>query len=680
MAGRAKCARAIALVGPIGSGKTTLLESLLHVSGAVDRQGSTEAKTSVGDASPEARAHGQSVEINVAGFSFMDDRYAVIDCPGSVEFAADADFALSSVDMALVVADPEPEKALLLQPVLKELEARGIPHAIFINKIDQAHGRVRDLLAALQPMSAIPLVARQIPIWKDDHVSGFVDLALERAFLYRPGKPSEQVPLPPELAERESEARFHMLEQMADFDDELMEQLLSDITPSQDAVFADLVKETSEGLIAPVFFGSAQNGFGVRRLLKALRHDTPDCEGAAARLGADGESAYVFKTAHAGQAGKLAYARVMNGKLADGAELTLPSGEKARASGLFTLMGATTKKISAAERGDVVAIGKIDEAHAGDLVSADGKARKAKVAPEPRAPVFAASIHTIDRKDDVRLSGSLQRLIEEDPSLDLVHDPESNETLLRGQGETHLTVALERLKRRYGVGVRMTRPSTPYRETIKKKASNIRGRHKKQTGGHGQFGDVVVDILPRERGAGLVFSDKITGGVVPKQWIPAVGDGVRDAMERGPLGFPVVDVEVILLDGSYHAVDSSELAFRMAGRIAMNDGLPQCGAVLLEPVEKVEIFAPSSATSKITSAISSRRGQILGYDTRENWPGWDRIEVYLPQSERHDLIVELRSVTQGLGGYRTEFAHMQEVTGRVADDIVKGAAKVKEMA
>jgi elongation factor G len=673
MAGKAKGARTIALVGPTGSGKTTLLEALLHVTGSIDRQGSVEAKTSIGDASAEARAHGQSVEINVANFTFMDDRYAVIDCPGSNEFSADAVFALPAVDLALVVADPEPEKALLLQPILKDLERLGVPRAIFVNKIDHAHGAIPALLAALQPVSATPLVARQIPIWKDDHVTGFVDLALERAFIYRQGKESERVPLPPDLVEEEAQSRFHMLEQLADYDDALMEQLLSDVTPDQDTVFADLVRETREGLIAPVFFGSAANGFGVRRLLKALRHDTPDCEAAAARIGAEGDCAYVFKTAHAGQAGKLAYARVLSGKISDGQDFTLPDGEKGRASGLFSLLGQTTKKITSAERGEIVAIGKVEAAKAGDLLSGDGKARTSKALPEKSFPVYAAAIHTLDRKDDVRLSGALQRLIEEDPSLDLVHDPHSNETLLRGQGQTHLTVAVERLQRRYGVGVSMTRPTTPYRETIKKKVLNQRGRHKKQTGGHGQFGDVVVDILPRERGAGFTFSDRITGGVVPKQWIPAVGEGVAEAMKRGPLGFPVVDVEVVLTDGSYHAVDSSELAFHTAGRIAMSDGLKECGSALLEPVEKVEIFAPSSATSRITSSISGRRGQILGYDTREGWPGWDRIEVYLPQSERHDLIVELRSVTQGLGDYRAEFSHMQEVTGRVADDIVQKA-------
>ena len=311
------------------------------------------------------------------------------------------------------------------------------------------------------------------------------------------------------------------------------------------------MRETREGLIAPVFFGSALNGFGVRRLLKALRHDTPDAEAAAARLGADGDCAYAFKTAWAGQAGKLVYVRVLSGRINDGAELTLPNGEKARASGLFQILGSPTRKISLAERGEMVALGKVEAARAGDLLSGDGKARKAKLPLERRTPVYTLAIATADRKDDVRLSGALTKLLEEDPALVLDHDQATHATLLGGQGDTHLKVALERLKRRYGVDVRGERPTAAYRETIRKTTTQ-RGRHKKQTGGHGQFGDVVLEVGPRERGSGFVFSDRISGGVVPKQWIPAVEDGVRDAMERGPLGFPVVDVEVVLTDGSYH--------------------------------------------------------------------------------------------------------------------------------
>ncbi len=658
--------RAIALVGPNGAGKTTLFEALLHAAGATERQGVVGQSGCTGDASPEARAAGQSVEMNLANFEFMGDRYALIDAPGSVEFRADADYALPAVDLALVVIDPDPDKAILVQPWLRELERLGVPHAIFVNKIDQARGHVDELLQALAPVSGSPLVARQLPIWKDEHVAGFIDLALERAFIYRPGQPSEQVDLPAELKAEEEAARFHMLEQMADFDDALMEMLLSDEMPSQATIFADIIAETRAAQITPVFFGAASTRNGVGRLLKSLRHDTPEPDVAAARLGVEKPSAYAIKASHAGQAGKMTWARVFGGPLADGSDVVLSGGDKNRISGVFSVMGQATRKIASAEVGDVVALGKLETARAGDLMTASGAAT-ARATPSPRTPVFELAIATKDRKDDVRLSGALQKLLEEDRGLSLVQDAALHEMRLRGQGEAHLRIALERLKRRYQVDVATHTPATPYKETIRK-AVTQRGRHKKQTGGHGQFGDVLLEIRPLARGEGFQFNDRITGGVVPKQWIPAVEQGVRDAMEKGPLGFPVVDVAVTLVDGSWHAVDSSEMAFRTAGRIGMSEGLALASPILLEPVEKLVIHAPSAATARITSSISNKRGQILGFDARDGWPGWDSIEVYMPHDERQDFIMDLRSMTQGLGGFETAFDHMVELTGRKADE------------
>jgi elongation factor G len=664
--------RALALVGPTGAGKSALLEAMLLATGAVDQRAGGGAAERIADTSPEARSRGHSVELNIAGFDFLGDHYVVVDCPGAVEFAAEADAAIAAVDLAVVVADPDPAKAILLQPTLQALERLGVPHALFVNKIDQARGRLQDLLDALAPMSAASLVARQIPIAEGERVSGFVDLALERAFIYRPGQPSQQRPLTDDLAAVEAEARFHMLEQLADFDDTLMEQLLSDVTPSRDLVFADLVEELNAGLIVPVFFGSAQNGFGVRRLLKALRHETAAPERAAARLGlGDAAGGVVLKTSHAGQAGKLAISRVFGGSLADGAELTLSNGERRRAGGLFAVQGAGLKKLSEARTGDIVAIGKLEEAGAGDVLSKDGVARPALALPE-RTPLYALAVAAQSRKDDVRLSGALTKLVEEDRGLRLVHDPEGRQVLLAGQGEGHVRLALERLKRRYGVEIATERPRTPYRETIQKPAVQ-HSRHKKQTGGHGQFGDVTVEIRPLPRGEGFSFGQRITGGAVPKQWIPAVEQGVRDGLAKGPLGFPVTDVEVILVDGAHHSVDSSEMAFRAAGRLAIEEGLRACGSVLLEPVDRLAIFAPSSALSNVTSAIAARRGQILGFAPRDGWPGWERIEVYLPRSERHDLIAELRSITQGLGAFEADFDHMSELTGRLAAEAAQGA-------
>ena len=666
--------RAIALVGPPGAGKTSLLEAMMFASGTLPRQGEVAAGTSVGDACPEARARGQSVEPNLAGFEFLGDRFAVIDCPGSSDFGGSEDLVLPAVDQAIVVIDPAVDKAALAQPILRALEARGVPHALFVNRIDQARGSVDALIQALQPVCATPLVVRQLPLFEGEKATGFIDLALERAFVYRPGQASRQIDIPAAIASVEADARFHMLEQLAEYDDVLLEQLISDAQPDRDLVFGDLVTEMREGKITPVFFGSALSGFGVRRLLKALRHETPGPDAAAARLGLDGPSAYVFKVSHAGQMGKVAHARMFGSELRDGAELTLADGAKARAGGLLAVSGGATRKIPAAQAGDVIAVAKIEAVQAGDILSADGKARAAPASTR-RAPLFAWAIEARDRKDDVRLHAALAKLLEEDTALNVRRDPATQQTLLEGQGEGHLQLTLDRLRRRFGLEVSTDHPATAYRESIRKGVTQ-RGRHKKQSGGHGQFGDVVVEIRPGDRGCGFCFSQKITGGAVPRQWIPAVEQGLRDGLERGPLGFPVIDVEATLLDGSYHSVDSSEMSFRQAGRIAMNEGLRQCNAYLLEPIQKLTIATPNTSTAKITAAVSGLRGQILAFAPKTGWPGWDEIEAYMPEVHARDFIIELRGLTHGLGVFEATFDHMAELGGRLAEEVVKKQAKV----
>ncbi|HEX7886847.1 MAG TPA: elongation factor G [Phenylobacterium sp.] len=658
--------RALALVGPTSAGKTALMEALLQAAtGQAVRPGE------IGDSSPEAKAHGHSVELNFAGFDFMGDRYVVVDCPGSLEFCCEIDKALPAVDLAIVVAEPDPAKAILLQPMLRELERLGVPHALFINKMDQAHGSVAELLQALAPVSSSPLVARQIPTWNGDKVDGYIDLTLERRFVYRPGKPSELVEIPTDLQQEEADARFHMLEQIADFDDALLEQLLTDVQPSRDAVFADLVREMNDGLIVPVFFGSAQNGFGIRRLLKALRHETPPAGKAAGRLGVT-SGAYVLKTAYTGQSGKLAYVRVFGGRLPDGAEFVMGDGSKSRAGGLSQVQGSALKKITEAPAGDICAIGKVEQATAGQVLSTSGQPQSVNGAARPRRPLFAVALMARNRNDDVRLSGALSKLVDEDPGLSLTHDAEQRQVLLSGQGEGHVRLALERLKRRYGVEIDTIQPKTPYRETVGHAATQ-RARHKKQSGGHGQFADVTIEVKPLPRGSGLTFQSRVIGGAVPRQWIPAVEMGVRDGLAKGPLGFPVTDLEVTLTDGMTHSVDSSEMAFRTAGRLAIEEALRAVGTILLEPIEKLTVYSPSPSASNVTSALTARRGQILGLGPREDWRGWEQIEAYLPQSERQDLIAELRGLTQGLGAFEADFDHMSELHGRLAEEAAQGA-------
>ena len=662
--------RSVALVGPYLSGKTTLLESILSICGAISRKGTAKEGNTVGDASPEARERKMSTEVNVAGCSFMDDRFAFLDCPGSLEFLQEALNVLPGVDAAVLVCEPDSEKVRALTPLLKALEDSGVPRMIFVNKIDKAMGSTQALLEALQSVSAAPLVLRHMPLVEDEQVTGYVDLASKRSYVYRPNQASETVEVPGQAADAVREARYRMLEKLADFDDALMEKVLDEAEPERDELYQNLTRDFQEGLIVPVLLGAAEVDEGVRRLLKALRHECPPPSVAAARAGAEegaGALAQVLKTYHTQHGGKLSVARVWAGTLKDGAVL---NGE--RVGGLFRLMGHETQKIAEAGPGDIVGLGRLDKAATGDVLS-EGKG----AAPElPKAarlePVYALAVAPERRDDEVKLSGALAKLADEDPALRYDHPEDTNQLVLRGQGDIHLKVALERLRSKYGLAMRSAPPKVPYKEAIRK-STQQHGRHKKQSGGHGQFGDVHIEIRPLPRGGGFEFIDKVVGGAIPRQFIPAVEAGVREYLNHGPLGFPVVDVSVTLYDGQYHAVDSSEMAFKTAARIAMSEGLPKCDPVLLEPIVRVEIVAPSDATSKVNQLVSGRRGQLLGFDARPGWPGWDVVSANMPQSEMQDLIVELRSLTQGVGAYTARFDHLQELSGRLADQAIAQA-------
>jgi len=657
--------RTAVIIGPYLSGKTTLLESLLAASGTVHRKGTAKDGNMVGDSSPEAKARSMSTELNVATTEYLGEPWTLVDCPGSVELSQDARDAITIADTVVVCCEADPDKAVSVGPLLKMLDDRGIPHVLFINKMDHPGPGVRATLEALQAVSAHPLVLREIPIRDGDTVTGHIDLVSERAFKWQEGKPSELIQLPDGAAEREQSARTEMLESLADFDDTLLEELLEDVAPSTDEVYANLKKDLQEVLIVPVFFGAAEHDNGVTRLWKALRHETPEVSAAAERLGLSGGdvAAAVFKTVHAGQIGKLSIARVMTGTLKDGSTL---NGE--RVGGVFKLTGAKQDKVSEAKAGEVVALGRMEQAATGDILKESGGGRSGDW-PAPLTALFSIAIHAKERGDEVKLSGALTKVCDEDPSLSFGHDENTGELLLWGQGEVHLKIAADRLAHRFHIEVETEKPQVPYKETIRKGTSQ-HSRHKKQSGGHGEFGDVHIDIKPLPRGTGFSFEETIHGGSVPKQYIPAVEAGVKEFLVQGPLGFPVVDVAVTLTDGQYHSVDSSEMAFKKAAAQAMREGMPNCGPVLLEPICSVTISLPNEFTSKVQRLVSGRRGQIMGFDAKPGWDGWDEVQVQMPQVEMHDLIIELRSMTQGTGTFEWTFDHLQELSGKPADDVI----------
>jgi elongation factor G len=668
--------RVVALCGPYLSGKTSLLESILYATGAIGRRGSTRAGTSIGDGAAEARKRGMGTEINVASVDYLGDQWTFLDAPGSIEFQNDAFAALAVCDAAVVVCEPSPERVIALTPLLKYIEDRRIPHILFVNKIDSAEARVRDMLAALQTVSGRKLVLRQVPIRRPtgdggEETVGYVDLVSERAYRYKSSGASDLIEMPAEILPRESDARREMLETLSEFDDTLLEQLIEDIAPEKSLIYRDLHDEFGADQIAPVLLGAGDRENGVRRLLKALRHDTPFAAETAQRRGLPSNGTAMiecFKVLHQSHAGKLSLCRVWSGALAEGQSL---GGQ--RIGTLLRPFGQRQDKTAEARTGEIVALAKVDALSTGQSLGAGGIAPVADF-PKADAPVFALSLTATNRNDEVKLSGALHKIAEEDPSLSYEPRAETHELLLKGQGEMHLKVAVDKLAGRYNIAVNTTTPRVAYRETIQG-GTQQHARYKRQTGGHGQFADIKVEIKALPRGSGFRFVDKIVGGVVPRNFIPAVEEGLTEYLKEGPLGQPVVDLEATLYDGQYHSVDSSEMSFKMAARIALSEALPKCKPVLLEPILKVTVAAPSDATSRIQRLISGRRGQLLGYDAREGWPGWDEVSALMPEAEIADMIVEIRSVTQGVGTFRTEFDHLQELVGRAADRIVEETKK-----
>ncbi len=669
MTDRSAGPRCAALVGPYLSGKTSLLEALLFASGTTHRRGAIKDGNTVGDHSVEARARQMSTELNVAAATFLGDPWTILDCPGSVELAWEAQNSLLAADVAVVVCEPETERVLTLSPLFKFLDDHQIPHMVFINKMDSANARVSEVLAALQSVSQKPLVLRQVPLPDPEGKTiGYVDLVSERAYRYKPGEASDLIKLPDDLLEEERLTRAGLIEKLADFDDKLLEQLLEDVQPSKDEIYRQLTQNLSGDRIVPVFLGSALQDHGVRRLWKALRHETPGVAQTAARLGlaapARDTVAQVIKTYHAPHSGKLSLTRVWSGQVSDG--MTLGG---ARVAGVLRLTGAHQEKLVAAQAGEVVALARMEGVATG-AVLATGAAPQLPRPLLPK-PVYGLALVAEKRADDVKLTPTIAKLVEEDPTLHLEQSAELQEMVLWGQGDIHLQIAIDRLRNKYNLPVTARKPQIPYKETIRKGTAQ-HARFKRQSGGHGQFADIQIEVRPLPRATGHSFTDGVVGGAIPRNYIPAVEEGVMEFLRHGPLGFPVVDVSVTLLTGQFHAVDSSDQAFKTCARMAMSEAMPKCEPVLLEPIHYVEISVPNAFTSRVQRVISGRRGQILGYDAKPGWDGWDVVAAQLPQAELHDLIVELRSVTLGVGTYTDRFDHLQELTGKLAERALAG--------
>lgn len=665
--------RNIAVVGSHHAGKTTLVESILSYCGAIGRKGSVTDGTATTDFEPECVNHAQSTTVGFAHCSADGIDMTLVDCPGFIDFFEETKLAISGCDAAVIVLDADPSRVAQTQMLVDYVESRKMPHLFVVNKMDRPGADFAATLAALQSSYGRHVVAEQWPIGAADSFKGYVDLADRTAHAYDGDKDSE-VEIPADLSDRAETARGELLEAMADFDDHLMEELLEGLEPPLDEVEKDLCAECSHDQIVPVLPAAGLSGSGVRSLVRAMEKwfpspaDAPqvDAEGRPIEPKPDGPVvASVIKTTIHPQSGKLSIVRVIAGTLKSDATLTNISkgGEKVRSGGLYRLQGKKQEAIPEAGPGSLVAIARLESVATGDTLTENGFKILLPRVPLSE-PVFAVAIKPKDRMDEAKISQMLARIVDEDPALRLERAPITNELLLLGSGEQHVGIAVERLTRKFKVEVSTAAPAIPYQETITA-GTEVHSRYKHQTGGHGQFGDVWLRFQPRDRGNGVTFEEKIVGGVVPRQFIPAVEKGVREALMHGSIGgYPVTDLHVILFDGAYHDVDSSEQSFKTAAGMGVRDALAKCNPVVLEPIVHVRVTVPTAYTSTVIQQITGKRGQILGMNPVENNPGHDVVEADVPQVELSRYITELRTATQGLGTYSWRHERFDPVPGK----------------
>jgi elongation factor G len=661
--------RNIAFVGPHHGGKTTFVEAVLAHTGAIGRRGSIADGTTVTDHEPEDVAHAQSTTVGFAHTTADEIDITIVDCPGFIDFFEETRLALAGVDAAVIVVEADPARVVQTQGIVDLLESTKMPHLFVINKMDRPGADFAGTLAALQEAYGRHVVAEQWPIGNAEQFRGYVDLAELKARTFEGDKEREEA-IPGDLQEQVQRARGELLEAMADFDDHLMEELLEGIDPPMDEVERDLCSECSHDQIVPVLVGSGVSGAGVAALVRAMEKwfpspaDAPhvDAEGRPIQPDPSGPAiARVIKTSIHPQSGKISVVRVLSGTVKSDATLTNISkdGEKVRLGGLYRLQGKKQEAIPEAGPGTIVALGRLESVSTGDTLTNGHKVLLSRVAVAD--PVFAVAIKPKERIDEAKISQMLARIVDEDPALRLDRADVTHELLLLGRGEQHVSMAVERLARKYKVEVDIAPPTIPYVETIAN-GTEVHSRYKHQTGGHGQFGDVWLRFEPRERGSGVTFEQKIVGGVVPRQFIPAVEKGVREALVHGTSGYPVTDLHVVLFDGQYHDVDSSEQSFKTAASMGVRDALPKCNPVVLEPIVHVQVTVPTTYTSTVIQQLTGKRGQILGMNPAER-SGYDVVEAYVPQVELSRYITELRTATQGLGTYSWRHERYDPVPG-----------------
>ena len=663
--------RNVALVGHGGAGKTTLAEALLFSNGVTQRMGRVEDGNTVSDFDPEEHKRGISTSLSVIPFEYEGHKINILDTPGYADFVGDVSAALRVADLALFVISGVDGVEVQAEIVWKMAEAAGIPRAFFVNKLDRDRASFSRTCDDLKNHFGAGVAPIQLPIGEEADLVGVVDLLTDKAYTYSDSGVTEG-PVPEGLAEQEHAVHDALIEGIVVADDDLMERYLSDEAIDYKELAGALAKGIAAGSVFPVLCGSATKLIGIDRLCRFLADEAP-----APQAAADGPpAAFVFKTIADPYVGRVNVFKMMSGKVQPDAVLT--NGRTVadeRLHQLLTLRGREQEPASEVPAGDIAAVAKLNDTSTGDILAQRGA--DISIEPyEPTAPVLPTAIKPKSKADEDKLANALHRLQDEDPVLKVERNAETHQTLLWGIGEAHLSIALEKLQRKYGVEVEQEDVKVAYRETVSTKAE-AEGKYKKQTGGHGQFGVAFLRVEPLERGAGFEFTDAIVGGAIPRQFIPAVERGIADTIVHGgALGFPVVDVKVTCFDGKYHPVDSSEMSFKMAGSLGFKEAAAKARPVLLEPISELVITVPEAYQGDVMGDLNSKRGRIQGTAAVGN--GEQEISALVPTSEVIRYAIDLRSLTGGRGRFTATHSHYDPAPPNLAEKIVAAAAAAKE--
>lgn len=669
--------RNIALVGHGASGKTTLAEALLYVGGAINRMGSVDKGTTTFDYEPEEIERGISLNLAVATVEWSGTRFNIIDSPGATEFSGDARTALRAADLALFAVSAVDGVEVQTEALWRVAEEEGIPRAIVITKLDRERASYERVLEELRDSFGKSVAPIQVPLGAEENLKGVVRVATERAYEYGPGSTKGSlVDLPDDVADLVHTAHTGLIETVVETDDRMMEVYFDGTEPTRDQIVATIHHGIVAGEIHPVLVTSAEKLIGIDLLFEFINDYGPNPterslpplrEGEPFQVSENGPVlAYVFKTFSDPFVGRISLFRIYSGTVQADQELELARGGKVRLHNLFKLQGKDHNDVSELPVGGIGAIAKVEDLHPGDTLRSPGLDAVIEPVSYPR-PVAELAIAPHSHHDDEKMSTALHRIEESDPTVKVSRRTETGETILAGLGDTHLDVTLARIKRMFGVEIDGTIPKVPYRESIMATAE-AEGKHKKQSGGRGQFGVAFVRFSPKPRGSGYEFIDSIKGGSIPRGLIPAVDKGIREALNRGILaGYPVVDVAAEVFDGKFHAVDSDEMSFRMAGIQAVRAAGDRLRPVLLEPIMKVAVTVPEDYLGDVMGDINSKRGKVLGM---EGEGSLRTVSAEVPMAEMQQYAAELRSFTSGRGTFEMEFDHYEEVPHNEAQAVI----------